>query len=156
MIKKATLPSPIEVLILGYCLWQASDLVSSWLTAPAERYAWIAFIIWCIPVVWYVARTMQKQETKQSTPELLGVAIATSLIGGLGSLNILEHIGLALAFAGMLPFRWPNTVWIATALSWLPSFGWMIKILPFALIPIIQIGLAAFGTGCLFYYWRRS
>ncbi len=156
MIKKASLPKPIEIAVLGYCLWQATDLVRSWLTAPAERWAWIAFFIWCIPVIWYLAITIQEQQIKQSTPILLGAAIVVALVGGLGSLNILGHIGLALALAGMLPFRWEILVWLATALSWLPSFGWMIKSLPFAIIPIIQIGLALFGSAFLLYCWRRS
>lgn len=155
MIKKASLPSPIEVAVLGYCIWQASDLITSWVTAPAVRYAWIAFIIWCAPAVYYVTHTILKREKKESEPILLGAAIVVSLIGGIGSLHMLGHIGLALAIAGLMPFRPLVVIWLFTAISWLPSFGWMLKSLPFVIIPIIQIVLASFGSALLLFTRRR-
>ncbi len=155
MIKRISLPSVLEFAVLGYCIFQASDLVTSWVTTPAARWAWIAFIIWCLPAVLYVTTTIRYGRVKESSPILLGLAITISLISGLGSLNILGHIGLALAIAGLMPFHLAMIPWLATALSWLPSFGWMIKSLPFAVMPAIQITLATVGTAILIFSTRR-
>ncbi|MDP1835578.1 MAG: hypothetical protein Q8K75_06560 [Chlamydiales bacterium] len=153
---KSSLPSPLEAAILAYCVWQASDLPVSWLTAPAVKYAWIAFIIWCLPAFWHIGYCILNEKPKGSQPWLLGAAIVASLLGMLGSLNMLKHIGLALAIAGLIPFSLGVPIWVGTALAWLPGFGWMIKGLPFVVIPIIQIVIASIGTVVMFLTSRRT
>ncbi len=149
-------PSLIEFAVLAYCLWQAADLPISWVAAPYARYAWIAFIIWCLPAFYYMTRCILNDSTKESNLYLLGAAILASLLGSLGSLHILRHIGLALAIGGTLPFHALGLVWLAMAISWLPGFGWMVKSLPLQIVPALQIILASIGTGAMIYRLRRS
>lgn len=151
---KRSLPSPIELAVFAYCAFQASDLPASWLHAPAARYAWIAFLIWLAPLVMVIMHCVKHQETKGYSPVLLGLALAVSLAGTLGSLNVLKHIGLALAIAGMLPFRIDTIVWIITAVAWLPASGYALKAIPFSLIPFVQIAVATVGS--VFFVLRNE
>lgn len=93
---------------------------------------------------------------KKSQPILLGTAIVLSLMGTLGSLNVLRHVGLAFALAGMVPFSLITMLWLVTGISWLPALGWIVKGLPFGLIPFIQIGLASVGSLAMIMCLRRS
>jgi hypothetical protein len=154
-VKRTSFPSLLELAILAYCLWQASDLPKSWLSTPAVKYAWIAFIIWCLPSLWHMAICILYDKPKGSQPWLLGAAILMSLLSELGSLHMFAHIGLTLAIAGLVPFNIGTLVWIASALSWLPGFGWMLNEFPFALIPIIQLAIAICGTTFMFLMLRR-
>ncbi|TXI37710.1 MAG: hypothetical protein E6Q59_07460 [Nitrosomonas sp.] len=153
---KTSYPSPIEFAVLAYCLWQASDLPISWLHAPLVRYAWIAFIIWCIPTLWHMSRSLLDNTPKGYSPYLLAAAITASLLGSLGSLHLLRHLGLAFAIGGIVPFHYSTLIWMATAIAWLPGFGWMIKSLPLTIIPIIQIVIAAVGSCTMILSLRRS
>jgi hypothetical protein len=153
---KRGLPSLIELAVLGYCLWQASDLPASWLHAPAARYAWIAFLIWIMPVVWHLVECVTSNEDKGYQPIFLGLAVVITLAGTLGSLNALKHVGLAFAIAGMLPFRLENLLWLVTAVAWLPASGYALKALPFSLIPVVQITVATIGSAFLILRNRRK
>lgn len=145
-MKNRGLPSLIEIAILAYCAIMAADLPHSWVSTPSVRYAWIAFAIWIVPWIWYVANKIRANKEKGSTPILLGIAVAVSLVGTIGSLHVLNHFGLALALAGMLPFSWPQLVWLGSFISWIPALGWLTKLLAPLEQFVLQIAIAAFGS----------
>lgn len=148
-------PSWLEIAIFAYCLIQARDLPTSWLTAPAVRYGWVAFLIWFLPVLLYVGLTALRSGDKRSTPLFLVGAILLSLIGVMGSLNILKHSGLALACAGLLPFSWPVLVWLPASIAWMPGFGWLMKAMPFQLIVVMQLAITTLASWVLIQCNRR-
>lgn len=148
-------PSWIELAVLGYCLIQARDLPSSWWTAPAVRWGWIAFIVWLLPVILYTATSIIQERTKETTSIFFISAIVASLVGTMGSLNILKHGGLALAFAGMLPFSWPVLLWLPASIAWMPGFGWLMKSIPFQLIFVVQLAITGLGSLLLVQRNRR-
>ncbi len=146
MMKRAGLPTPIELAVLAYCAWQASDLPTSWWSAPAVRWAWIAFIIWCIPAVVSISSHYISDQNRKLSPYYLGGAIALSLLGTLGSLHALQHLGFAVAIAAFVPPSLPAVVWLGCCIGWMPGFGWFAKLLPFTVILLLQLGLAAGGS----------
>lgn len=145
-MKNRGLPSLVEIAILAYCAIMAADLPQSWVSTPSVRYAWIAFTLWMVPWIWYVANQIRTDKEKGSSPIILGLAVVSSLLGTIASLHVLNHLGLALALAGMLPFSWPQLVWLGSFISWTPALGWATKLLA----PLEQFGLqitiAAFGS----------
>jgi hypothetical protein len=139
-------PSLIEVAILLYCGWMASDLPHSWISTPAVRYEWVAFVIWASTCLCYMVFM-----PKGSTPLFLGLAVVCSLVGSIGSLHILNHLGLALAIAGMLPFSGPQVVWLASFVSWTPALGWFAKLLSPPQEFTLQVLIAIIGSLWLEY-----
>ncbi len=148
-MKNRALPSLLECAILFYCGFMAADLPHSWVSTPSVRHAWIAFLIWILPWVWIVVSKIVTHSDKGSSPILLGLAVISTLAGTIGSLHILNHFGFALALAGMLPYSWPQLIWLLTSLSWTPAFGYMTKLLAPMQQLALQIALAAIGCVCL-------
>ncbi len=148
-MKNKGFPTLIELAILLYCIVMAADLPHSWTSTPSVRYAWIAFLIWIAPWIYFVAKKIRTDSDKGSTPALLGLAVASSLAGTIGSLHALNHFGLALALAGMLPFSWQQLTWLVCFISWTPALGWVTKLLTPMQQLALQITLAAFGSLCL-------
>ena len=140
------LPSLTEAAILLYCVWMALDLPQSWVSTPSVRYAWIAFFLWLTPWMWVVGRKIFFDEEKGSTLLLLGLAVVSALAGFIGSLHILNHFGLALALAGMLPWSWQQMIWLLSSISWTPALGYMTKHFELTQQLALQISLAASGS----------
>ncbi len=155
-MKNKGLPSLIELAILLYCGLMAADLPPSWASTPSVRHAWIAFLLWIGPWTWFIARGILVGSAKNTTPILLGAAVLSSLAGTIGSLHVLNHFGFALALAGMLPWSWPQLVWLASFPSWTPALGYMTKLLTQSQQLILQIGLAAFGAVWLLIKKERA
>lgn len=150
---RSSFPTYLELSIISYSAWQSADLPLAWSSTPAVKYAWIAFLLWCAPVVWYCWICIVEQRVKKSQTLMLCFAIFVSLIGTLGSLHILKHMGLALAIAALAPTY--TLMWIGSMAAWLPGFGWILRNLPFILLPAIQMLVAAVGACSLFYQLRR-
>lgn len=139
-----------ELAVIGYCGWQALDLPVAWWSTPSLNYAWVAFVIWSIPIVLFY------HEHRPQYP-LLALAIVTSLIGVLGSLNVFQHIGLVFALASLVPFTWHSVFWMITGVSWMPAFAWLTINFPTWQI-LFQWSLAASGVVFLLknrrFAWR--
>lgn len=108
------------LLILLYCGWNALELITSW-QGGVEIGGSIAFLFWLLPVIdyWLIRR-------KVATPNtvMLIIALSFSLLGVLGSVNVVKYFGFALAIASFIPFNWFNLIWIGSMLTWTPAFGW--------------------------------
>lgn len=119
-------PSIIGIVICFYCAWQSCELVQSWMRSPYDRFGWIAFLIWFTPVIFFWLRQKQLPDPPpQGRPVYLGLGILSVFIGSIGSLHVLEHMGLAIAIVGLMPFSRLEPIWIFSALSWMPAFGWL-------------------------------
>ena len=121
----AARPSVVGMAVCLYCGWQCADLLRAWGHAPLERFAWVALLIWCAPVAWMWPRGSEHDAEAQGCPALLGLGLCLALAGALGSLNVIQHVGLALAIGGLLPWSGKRVFWLASAVSWMPVFGWL-------------------------------
>lgn len=147
-------PSWIELAVLAYCGWQSWDL--EWASTPAIRRGGLALALWSMPIVWNQWQAIRQDTAKGNTPILLFAAIVCSLLGSMGSLRVLVHIGLACALAGMLPFSWPMLIWLVSAIAWMPAFGWLSRSLAIPTIHLLQFACVLLGTGVMLsWQWTR-
>ena len=114
-----------EVSVFAYCLWHARPLLLAWQKSPHDRLGWVAFIIWCLPILLRRSIHPSGQYTEKRLFPLLVLALALSFFGSIGSLNALKYTGLALAFAGLAPASPRHILWLFSAVCWMPVFGWM-------------------------------
>lgn len=151
-----SMPSWIELAVVAYCGWQARDL--DWVSTPAVRWGGFAFALWCLPVVWNQVQAIRLEIAKGYTLPLLLLAILFSLVGTLGSLRVLKHVGLALALAGTLSFSFSQLFWLATAVAWMPAFGWLARSFSLQTIHMLQFLIVGVGAGALLAWQstRRS
>ncbi len=113
----------IDLVIILYCAWGVRDLVRAWQTSPFDRFGWLILIVWCLPLA--LLWLDRKAETKGANAILLGTGLCVSALGCLGSLNVLQHCGLACAIVGLRPWSWGSAIWLATAIAWMPALGWV-------------------------------
>ena len=98
-----------------------SDLIAGWMNDPQNRWGLPAFLVWVLFLVLGLWASRKKQ-----TPDalFLGGGIFIILIGNLGSLNVLQHIGFSLVAVSALQ-QFPARVLAGGgALAWMPVFGW--------------------------------
>ncbi len=153
-------PRSVAIAICVYCMWQALDLLQAWAYSPYDRLGWAAFIIWCVPVLFFWSRqTRIPLPAPPGRPFFLGMGIFFSFYGTAGSLHVLNHIGLAFSIAGLMPsLKW-EILWIASSLSWMPTLGWICgRFFP----ELIQISRFLISTipACLAIYnilkWKQT
>jgi hypothetical protein len=151
---KAYYPSWIELAILAYCVWQAWDL--EWASTPSMRRGGLALALWCMPVFFNQWQAFDQRRPKGATPSLLFAAVLFSAVGSMGSLHVLTHVGLACALAGLIPWSWPMALWLPSAVTWMPAFGWLLRDLSIPMIQLVQFACVLLGTVVmLFWQWRR-
>jgi len=139
-----------EAMVLAYCLWHARDLLSAWQRSPHDRLGWLALFIWLVPVL-YRGRHLRRDPPGWS-PLLLGLGLALSFIGEMGSLHLLNHLGLATALAGLAQVTPRQLPWVVTAVSWMPLLGWTgSHLFPFMILPM-RLALATAGSGLFFLH----
>lgn len=136
----------IELAVLGYCIFEAYDVMGAWSSSPLIRWGWAAFLIWIAPAIFYVANVRRRGVPREPTLILLAAAVLFTLVGTLGDLNASRYLGLALAVSGFLPWTWAMVIWIPSALSWMPAFGWFLRSLPITAVNLLQVSIAIVGT----------
>lgn len=136
----------VELAVLGYCTLEAYDVMWAWSSSPLIRWGWAAFLIWIAPIVFYIVDVQRRGMPKESTLTLLAAAVLFTLVGSLGDLNASRYLGLALAVSGFLPWTWAMVIWIPSALSWMPAFGWFFRSLPVTAVHLLQVSIALVGT----------
>ncbi|GAB4455733.1 MAG: hypothetical protein OHK0029_12300 [Armatimonadaceae bacterium] len=117
----------IKLAVIVFCAWQARNLLHTWQDAPIESGSVVLFLVWLLPGV----------RVSWSEPAQIGLGIAAVVFAALRSitdLNVLAHVGLALAVAA-LPLHddtvrrgldWRRGVYVLGAIAWFPAFGWAV------------------------------
>lgn len=136
----------IEAAVLAYALSGSLDLLKAWSHSPIERFGWMALVIWAFPVALLRSRRGGTGAAGPARPLLLGLSVSLVFLGGVSSLNLLQHWGLVLGVMAVTPVRVPSFVWVVAAVSWMPLLGWCLKSLPVVVIPAIRLGIATAGA----------
>jgi hypothetical protein len=116
----------------------------------------VALLIWSIPVVLILMGRLSPPEASPARPLLLGMGLLSSLLGSLGSLNVLQHIGLAMALGALLPWSWCNLPWLIAAISWMPALGWLGSRYFAGYVLPARFFLAALASGWVIYQIHRA
>ena len=53
------------------------------------------------------------------------LGLVSVVLGTVGALNFLQHLGLALAVASFVPSRLVRLILACLAVAWMPVFGWL-------------------------------
>ncbi len=104
---------------------RSSSLYTAWRDAPLERLSWLVLLLWMFPIFYGFRR-----HAVGSQSWAFVVSVGLTLAGTVGSLNVLCHVGLAVALSGLVrpsPAYWP---WLITAVAWMPLFSWATYDLP--------------------------
>ena len=112
-----------------FCAWLARDLFNAWLHSPHDRLAWLALLLWLVPLTFRL-----DDRPRAKIPINIFFLIAAVLCGILGELmklHFLAHLALALALAAWMKvawravhISWRTVVWLLSAVAWMPVFGW--------------------------------
>lgn len=142
----------LEIALVGYALLANRALVSGWRTAPYDRFGWIAFLIWLVPLGLRSPVAAGAKRMHINRPLAAGLGLAAVLLGQFVEFNVVRQTGLALILISLAPWRSP-WIWAVCACSWLPAAGWLAS--RFALDPTIlglcRVGLASVGVASLLY-----
>lgn len=132
--------------ILVYCAWQAADLLRAWQASPYDRLGWVALAVWlaAFPALRF-SGGRKEYVARGPSPVLAGGALVLAGLGTMGSLNVLQHLGLACALAAWLPVGGTRrAAWLLASLAWMPVFGWMgSRLFPLAVLPVRLVVTAA-------------
>ncbi len=140
----------VQLAICLYCGWNAVTLLNE--NSSFDRYDWLIMIIWLLPLL-FRQRIAKNGKAFKKTPLLyIGAGLLCSFIGVIGSLNVLKHVGLALAVASWMPFSWVQIVWLLSAISWTPALGWIGTRLFLDYILLVRVLLSLTGSGLFFYH----
>lgn len=134
--------------VLGFCVWQAADLVTAWRHSPFDRLGWLALGIWLAPtlVSAFRYRAVEPLPLKRRDALLCWLALLVCLIGILTDMHCLKHAALALACAAITPaFRFWG-LWFALSLAWMPALGWLLGGIPSLGVASVRLGLAAIAA----------
>lgn len=137
----------INVALVLFAGWASSDLFRSWLMAPYERYAWIVFLIWLLPIFCYLVLALfTKQKFFFTSVWIPTMALLLTLLGSIGSINTLCYAGLAFALGSLMPWQTSLLFWLFCSISWMPLFGWIGSHYLETYTLAIRIFLASLGT----------
>lgn len=103
--------------------WQAvPSLIDGWRTDLYSRGAPLAFLIWLVPL----AIVFFKQ---RAAPGLgwIGLSLFLCAAGSMGEVNLLLHLALATAIAGLSGLALSGFVATLAAAAWLPASGWFLS-----------------------------
>jgi hypothetical protein len=138
--------------VTAFALWRSLDLVEGWRHAPLEKRAWVIFLVWLLPLVVSGRRTHTAPSVADSARPIWPFipALFLTLVGTLGSLNALCYGGLAFALVGLTGWSWRHWFWLASAVSWMPVFGWLAQGLGLNLLFAVRLAVALLGAAILF------
>ena len=108
--------------LLGYAAFCARGLVASWRWAPYDRLAWLAFLVWVVPLCWPRARA--REYFSQRHGGILVLACGLFLAGAAADINAIHHAALALVLAGLYRRHGGWLPWVVGSLAWMPVAGW--------------------------------
>ena len=156
---KISAPPLVALAILFYCAWNSFHILSDWFgDDPLAHFAWLAFVIWIFPLILYwTPGSFLGASRAPCNAFLLALALATSFLGMIGSLNVLQYFGLALALGGVLPWSWNLAIWIVCSVSWMPALAWLASHTFPAYIVAMRLLLAsASAVWLIIALWRNK
>lgn len=124
MIRDTTAISS-RVAITMYCAIQSRELLEAWQHSGYDRYGWLILLLWTLPIFMPRLFAHQHAVTEKQTMIMMPVALLFTIVGLTGSLRVLQHVGLAIALAGWVPFSLIQGAWLVSAIAWMPAFGWI-------------------------------
>jgi len=142
----------IQVAITLYCAWNARDLVGAWQHSSFDRYNWLIMIVWLLPLLFLKHITKNRLTSEKTELLYTGAGLLFSFTGVIGSLNVLEHVALALVIAGWMPFSWIQIAWLLSAISWMPALGWIGTRLFLDHILLVRSLFSIIGSGLIVYH----
>ena len=149
-------PPAVAIAICVYCAFEASHLLHAWFNSPYDYFGWVAFGIWITPVFQYLFSNSGNNGRRPERPLLLGLGLFLSVQGMIGSFNVFQHMGLAFAVAGLMPPLRAHALWLGSAISWMPVFGWLGGRHFPELIHLYRFLLVAVPTAWMVYDIRRE
>jgi exosortase/archaeosortase family protein len=131
-----------KIALLAYTGYAARELLVAWQTSAFDRQGWAPLAIWVLPCFF------KGESTFSSSCALIAIFFTT--LGIVGEFNTFAYIGLALAIgATCRNFRirsFYSFFWLISAISWMPTLGYVLKDLGPDPVFYIRIVLATFGT----------
>jgi exosortase/archaeosortase family protein len=115
-----------EGALLAYASWRTRDLLTTWFSAPFDRFGWAAFALWILPLAW-----VSESPRGQRRHLFWAAGVVLIVLGDVGDLNVCHHAGLALVLMGFAPARM-SLLWALGAIAWIPAFGWVASRLGFS------------------------
>ncbi len=140
-----TIPGQLKlagVAVALYAGWNARSLFDAWQHSPFDHWDVVAWMIWIIPPILSLRGTQEVRLTWIIT------ALVLTFAGALLDLNLLRHLGFAVACAGLTAPCRGFWLWLPMALTWMPAFGWLLSKYGLGLIAIglLRVGFATAGT----------
>ena len=141
----------MELAVLLFAAWQSSDLPKAWQHSPHDRLGWLALLVWLAPLARRLAGKGRHEFS--ANPCLLGAAILAGTLGELTELHFFGHVALALAAAAWIKISWRSCLWLATAVAWMPVFGWWLTEFSGGTVFALRLLLSIAGGICL---WPKN
>ncbi len=144
------IPEPIPCAIVLWCGWKSRGLLRSWIETPFDELAWLAFLIWALaPLTSRGLSSIPAADHNKPTCDrpLLYGAVVLTIVGQLSDLRFCFHLSLMLAIAGaLLPtVNLRSFIWIASAVCWMPAFGWFFRHIDEHAVTLIRMAIASTG-----------
>lgn len=140
-------PSKIGLIVLLFCITPTFDLMDAWTSSPADRWGWIALLIWISPLAMMRWIRGQHDLIGEENQLLYLAALLTTLAGQVGRVNAIEHFAVLLACGGLLKCSVRSLVWMCAGACWLPAFGWLVMTSAPNQVLTARVALAFVGAG---------
>ena len=152
-------PRPVELIIASYCILYSGVLNSIW-NGAIDRYMWLAFVIWSLPVIifWVKQPSLPENINEKTTVPFFGVALLLNMLGLMSQFNALYFFSAAFALAGLAPFCWQMTPWFLLSICWMNIYRYFIAkfaIQYYIAIQLLTSILAVILHFRLVPYWRN-
>ena len=138
----------MESTILLYAAWQSQDLFNAWRHSPHDHLAWVALLVWLVPVV----LRLRARTELSANPYMLGAAILTGALSALTEIHFFGHVALAFALAAWLKYSARTLLWLLSSVAWMPVFGWWLANGSSGMVLSLRLLLSLFGLAC---YWLK-
>lgn len=134
---------------LAFSLWSCRDLIVVWRHSPLDRFEWLAFLIWIVPIGLYWRHG--RPPAYRSITVLLGIGLAFTLAGILGETNTARHLGLIAILAAFGSHVRLAPLWWIAGISWIPLLTMIaLKLAPSdfpkPILYALRLTLATLGT----------
>lgn len=135
-----------ERAVLGFCVWQAVDLLTAWQHSPLDALGWLAFGIWLTPTLVSAFRLSLSGPKMCRSTYLAWMALLSCLVGMVTDTHFFKHCALAFACAAVTPpFRFWR-IWLVASLAWMPLLGWLLAGLPWLVVVLVRLGVTAVAS----------